>query len=218
MTTSHVNYATPDVEFAYDVNQSLYFKKDAQNYINVLGVNQLNSLGNTSLLDIFLSAGNMIEPHIHQNANELVYCITGEVAVSFINPFTNQLLKYLIKPGQVVNVPQGWWHYEIANKDHTHLIAIFDAPTPEVIFGSDILRLTPPEILAHSYCLNVDKVKETLAPIKKSVVIGPPANCHNSGEEGGAFMQQPHSMQPQPHFQQTNCPYHQQFYPPRTCY
>ncbi len=174
-----IDFASPDAHFAYDVNQSLFFRKDANNYINVLGISQLNTLGNVSLLDIYLSTGNTIEPHIHQNASELVYCVTGEATVSLINPFTNQLLTFRIKPGQVANVPQAWWHYEIANEDNTHLIAIFDAPTPEVIFGSDILRLTPPEAWAHSYCLDEAKVRDTLSPITKTVVIGPPADCHN---------------------------------------
>lgn len=217
MTISYMNYALPDVKFAYDVNKSLFFKKDAQNYINVLGVGQLNTLGNSSILDIYLSKGNTVEPHIHQNANELVYCIQGEVAVSLINPFTNELLNYTIKPGQVVNIPQGWWHYETAAADQTHLIAIFDAPTPEVIFGSDILRLTPPEVLAHSYCLDVNKVKETLAPIKDTVIIGPPNNCsqqQRADHQNGAYDQEPPVNPYSAQYQQpTYCPYHQQYHP-----
>ncbi len=141
---------------------------------------QLNTLGNVSLLDIFLSISNIVEPHYHQNASELVYCISGSAVVSLINPFTNELLNFPITSGQVANVPQGWWHYEIASVDNTHLLAIFDAPIPETIFGSDILRLTPPSILAHTYCLNEAKVKDTLAPIQSTVVIGPPSHISQS--------------------------------------
>ncbi len=222
VTTSYMNYASPDAKFAYDVNQSPYFKKDAQNYINVLGVKQLNTLGNSSLLDIYLSKGNTVEPHIHQNANELVYVIQGGAIVSLINPFTNQLLNYTIKPGQVVNIPQGWWHYETASEDQTHLLAIFDAPQPEAIFGSDILRLTPPDVWAHSYCLDVNKVKDTFAPITKTVIIGPPADCQQQRGEyvGEAGCPQPYpNVQPsyqnpqQPSYpQQVYCPYHQQYH------
>ena len=139
--TSNIDYTSPSTNFTHDLNKSNFFKKDAQNYINVLGIKQLNTLENTSLLDIYLSTGNVVEPHIHQNATELVYCISGSAVVSLLNPFTNQILNLPIKPGQVANIPQAWWHYEIATTDNTHLLAIFDAPTPEVIFGSDILRL-----------------------------------------------------------------------------
>lgn len=141
--TSNIDYTSPSTNFTHDLNKSNFFKKDAQNYINVLGIKQLNTLENTSLLDIYLSTGNVVEPHIHQNAAELVYCISGSAVVTLLNPFTNQILNLPIKPGQVANIPQAWWHYEIATADGTHLLAIFDAPTPEVIFGSDILRLTP---------------------------------------------------------------------------
>lgn len=177
--TPDLDFTSPSVAFSYDVNNSLLYKKDDRNYVNILSRKQLNTLGNTSLLDIYLSTGNVIEPHYHQNASELVYCVTGAAVVSIINPFTNQLHHYPITPGLVANVPQGWWHYEIATVDNTHLLAIFDAPIPEVIFGSDILRLTPADILAHTYCLDEEMVKETLAPITGQVFIGPPAGCDN---------------------------------------
>lgn len=176
MTTA-VDYASPNASFSFDVATSRFFTKDAANYINVLGVEQLNTLQNSSLLDISLSANHVIEPHIHQNASELVYCISGSALVSLLNPFTKQLLNYSITPSQVVNIPQGWWHYEVAGANQTHLLAIFDAPTPEVIFGSDILRLTPAAIMAHTYCLNPLQWQQAIAPITETTVIGPSASC-----------------------------------------
>ena len=137
---SYMDYTSPSVQYTFDVNKSPLFRKDNKNYINVLGVKQLNTLENVSLLDIFLSADNVVEPHYHQNAAELVYCISGAAIVSILNPFTKQILNFSITPGQVANVPQGWWHYEVASVDNTHLLAIFDASTPEVILGSDLLN------------------------------------------------------------------------------
>ncbi|MDF2836414.1 MAG: Cupin [Paenibacillus sp.] len=180
MSTSYMDYASPNTQFAYDLSNNVFFKKDDRNYILSLSIKQLNTLGNSSILDIYLSKRNYVEPHLHQNASELVYCVSGAAVVSLINPFTNELLNFPIAPGQVANVPQGWWHYEVATVDNTHLIAIFDAPIPEAIFGSDILRLTPASVLADNYCLDEAMVKETLAPIKSTVVIGPPADCDKS--------------------------------------
>lgn len=174
----YMDYSSPATQFFYDVNKSNFMMKDQENYINVLGVQQLNTLENTSLLDIYLSKSNVIEPHYHQNAAELVYCISGSAVVSILNPFTKKIQNYAITPGQVANVPQGWWHYEVATSDHTHLLAIFNAPTPEVILGSDILRLTPPDIMAHTYCLNEATWKQATAPIEDSLFIGPPSNCN----------------------------------------
>lgn len=186
MSASYMDFTSPSVQFTYDVNKNSFFKKDNQNYINFLSINQLNTLGNVSLLDIYLSTGNVIEPHTHQNATELVFCISGAAVVSIINPFTKELLNYSIQPGQVANVPQGWWHYEIAQVDNTHLIAIFDAPVPEFIGGSDLLRLTPASVFAHTYCLDEAKVKNTFAPITNTVIIGPPNDCKTGQIQGKA--------------------------------
>ncbi|ATP38887.1 cupin [Solibacillus sp. R5-41] len=176
---SNLDYTSPSTQFTFDVNKSLLFKKDNNNFINVLGVQQLNTLENVSLLDIFLSANNVVEPHYHQNAAELVYCISGAATVSILNPFTKQLLNYPITPGQVANIPQGWWHYEVATVDNTHLLAIFDAPTPEVILGSDILKFTPANIMAHTYCMDENLWKQAVAPVQPSTYIGPYTNCNN---------------------------------------
>lgn len=189
MSVSYMDYTSPTVQFTYDLSNNQFFKKDNQNYINALSVVQLNTLGNTSLLDIFLSTGNVVEPHTHQNASELVYCISGAAVVSIINPFTKELLNFPIQPGQVANVPQGWWHYEIATVDNTHLLAIFDAPIPEFIPGSDVLRLTPAQVLAHTYCLDETQVKAALAPITQTVVIGPPSNCQTNKQAGASANQ-----------------------------
>ena len=182
MSSSSMDYTLPTTQYTFDVNTSTLFKKDNQNFINVLGINQLNTLDNVSLLDIFLSASNVVEPHYHQNAAELVYCISGAVIVSILNPYTKQLQNYPITPGQVANVPQGWWHYEIATVDHTHILAIFNAPTPEVILGSDILKFTPANIMAHTYCIDENVWKKAVAPVQPSTYIGPPKGCDEANE------------------------------------
>lgn len=176
----NMDYTSPSVQYTFDVNTSLLFKKNEFNYINTLGVEQLNTLDNVSLLDIYLSVSNVVEPHYHQNAAELVYCISGAATVSLLNPFTKQLLNFPITPGQVANVPQGWWHYEVATMDNTHLLAIFNAPTPEVILGSDILAFTPSSIMAHTYCLDENLWKQAIAPVQPSTYIGPYENCNNT--------------------------------------
>ncbi|SFJ87056.1 Cupin [Halobacillus dabanensis] len=171
--TKYMDYTSPSAQFAFDMNKSTIVKKNDQNLINVLGVNQLNTLENSSLLDIHLSKGNYVEPHYHQNASELVYMISGALNVSMLNPFTKEISSYTITPGQVANVPHGWWHYEEALVDDTHFLAIFDAPTPEVILGSDLIKLTPPKVMAETYSMNENKWKEAIQPVKPGTLIGP---------------------------------------------
>lgn len=213
--TLYLDYNSPTTQYFNDTNNNLLFKKDNQNYINVLSTQQLNTLDNVSLLIIGMSAGNIVEPHYHQNAAELVYCVSGAANVSFINPFNNQVFHYQITPGQVVNVPQGWWHWELATVDNTLLIAIFNAPIPEVILGSDLLRLTPSNILAYTYCLNEAKVKDTLAPIPGSVFIGPPLGCHPGTGTNMRPMQTPYGYQV-PSSQYGQQPYYQPYPQPRS--
>lgn len=177
MTPSLIDYSSPSAQFAFDVNKSQLFKKDQNNYINIVGREQLNTLKNLSLLDIFLQKNNIIEPHYHQNASELIYCVTGAVTVSIFHPFTKKLLKYNITPGKVVNVPQGWWHYIVCRVDSTHLLAIFDAPTPEVVLGSDLLTVTPANIMAQTYCLNEAHWKLVIQPVQPGTFIGPANDC-----------------------------------------
>ncbi|KHF39361.1 cupin domain-containing protein [Halalkalibacter okhensis] len=194
----YMDYTSPSTQYWFDVNQSPLFQKDAQNYINVLGINQLNTLENVSLLDIFLSTNNVVEPHYHQNAAELVYCISGAATVSMLNPFTKEILNFPITPGQVANVPQGWWHYEVASVDNTHLLAIFDAPTPEVILGSDILSFTPSHIMAHTYCLDEHKWNEAIAPVKPTAYIGPYKGCAKGDASHSQQVNHHYQQQPQP--------------------
>lgn len=188
--SSNIDYSSPGAQFNFDVNNSPAFKKNAQNFINILSVDQLNTLKNVSLLDIFLSEGNVIEPHYHQQAAELIFCVSGACTVSFLNPFTKLIQDFPLTPGEVANVPQGWWHYIVATENNTHFIGIFDAPTPDVILGSDLLKLTPTNIMAYTYGMDKDLWKQAMAPVKPATFIGPPtdnntANEHISYQEPG---------------------------------
>ncbi|WP_019156035.1 cupin domain-containing protein [Robertmurraya massiliosenegalensis] len=185
--TAYLDYTSPSLQYTFDLNKSTLFKKDNQNLINILGIQQLNTLENVSLLDIYLSTNNVVEPHYHQNAAELVYCISGAAIVSILNPFTKQVHNYPITPGQVANVPQGWWHYEVATTDETHLLAIFDAPTPEVILGSDLLKFTPANIMAHTYCIDEESWMKVTHFVQPSTYIGPYKDCQQNKKKTRQF-------------------------------
>lgn len=192
MTVSYMDYTSENDTYFADLNKNRLFTRNRQNYINRLGRDVLNTLGNVSLLDIYLSDRRVVEPHYHQNAAELVYCISGAARVSFINPFNNEVSNITIRPGQVANIPQGWWHWEEATTDQTHLLAIFDAPYPEYIFGSDILTKTPVEVLAHTYCLNADQLRKTLSPLNnETIIIGPTDECEQNQVKQQYASQQP---------------------------
>lgn len=164
-------------KFTYDMSDNLLFKKDEENYIDALGIQQLNTIGNIYFLDIYLSANNYVDLHYHPNASELTYCISGGVEVSFINPNTNEWQQFNLKRGDVVSIPQGFWHCARATEDNTHLLATHDTNNLQTIFGSDILRITPAEVMADIYCLDESELAHVLQPIDKTIVIGPPVDC-----------------------------------------
>ncbi|TDQ43011.1 cupin domain-containing protein [Aureibacillus halotolerans] len=204
MAVSYMDFTSPSTKFTYDLTKNTLFRKNNRNYIYALTSQQLNTLGNVSMLDVFLSKGNIIEPHIHQNASELVYVASGSVIVSIFNPYTLEFKHYPLSAQQAASVPQGWWHYITAREDGTHFLAIFDAPIPQVIYGSDILRFTPPEALARTYCLNQQTVKKAFEPLKDTVVIGPPADCQQPRVQNSPVYRQQvplHSYPPEQYFQ-----------------
>jgi len=188
MADSHMDLSAGDSQFKARMEDNVLFKKDDKNELFYLGIKQLNTVGNVSLLDIYLSDGNVLEAHYHQNASELVYCITGSALISMINPDTAELLDFNITSKEVVSIPQGWWHYFTATSDDTHLLSTFDTSSLQTTFGSDILRLMPKDALSHMYCLDEGAVKTALDPIDETVIIGPPSDCmKDAGSDKGVM-------------------------------
>lgn len=165
---------SPPLNLFFDIRSAPFFVYDQQNYIYYQTSRQLPAMQSLSLFDVYLSSGHSIEPHWHPNANELIYMIQGEIVESVFNPYTKQVQSYRVRPQQTVYIPMGWWHWTIAMAEHTHFTASFDNPAAEIIYGSDVLRLTPPEVFQLAYGIDSAKWAETISPIRQTVVIGPP--------------------------------------------
>ncbi|TXK85180.1 cupin domain-containing protein [Paenibacillus sp. N3.4] len=124
-----------------------------------------------------MSKGIIIQPHWHTNVTEMVFVISGEVITSVFNPFTQKLMTYQLKPGQVCMLPKGWFHWIVAQTDHVHLLTIFDQPTPDIVYGSDFLRFTPKEVMNRAYCVDENDYAKAVAPLQESIILGPPLDC-----------------------------------------
>lgn len=162
-----------EARFSFDLGHHIIFKKNDYNYIAAVGREQLNTIGNIYLLDVHLSWGHTVEPHYHPNASELIYCISGEAVVSLIDPFTKKLINLPIRAGQVASIPQGWWHYVVATSYHTHLLASHDTSLLQTVWGSDILRITPPEVWSYNYGFNETIIAQMFGSLNETVIIGP---------------------------------------------
>ncbi|RTE09511.1 cupin domain-containing protein [Paenibacillus whitsoniae] len=174
-TTGHqMDYSSPSLNLFFDLRYSPYFVKDDWNFILYQTAKQLPVMQGLSLVDVNLSREHSIEPHWHPNANELLYVIQGEIIESVLNPVTLQLLSYRVGPQQSVYIPMGWWHWTNAIMDHSRLVATFDNKNFEIVYGSDILRKTPPEVFQIVYGINAAQWAEVIKQVDQTVIIGPP--------------------------------------------
>ncbi|WP_248924083.1 cupin domain-containing protein [Paenibacillus hamazuiensis] len=176
MTTANdqTSYSSSSLNLSFDLRSSPYFVKDDRNFILYQTAKQLPVIQGLSLVDVFLSKGHSIEPHWHPNANELLYMIQGEIVESILNPFTLQVLSYRVGPLQSVYIPTGWWHWTIAVTDQTRFVVSFDNKDFQIIYGSDVLRKTPPEVLQIVYGIHAPQWTEAVKPVDQTVIIGPP--------------------------------------------
>ncbi|MCJ8012913.1 cupin domain-containing protein [Paenibacillus sp. KQZ6P-2] len=174
----NVDLTSPSLNLSADSNEVVNYRRDPKNYITQLFAAQLPAVG-TGFFNVYMSQGIMINPHWHTNVDELIVVITGEVMTSVFNPFTQQLMTYRLKPGQVSKFPKGWFHWLVSLTDNTFIMAIFDQPTPDIVYASDFLRFTPKEIMNRAYCVNPEEYAKTVAPITQSVILGPPVDCQS---------------------------------------
>lgn len=169
-------WQAPDVTLAADSTRVLNYERDPHNYITQLFGNQFPAIRN-GIFNVHLSKGIIVQPHWHTNVTETVFVIDGEVVTSVFDPFTQRPLIYRLKPGQVSVFPKGWFHWILAVTDRAHFLTIFDQPTPDIVYGSDFLRFTPKEVMNRAYCVNEDVYEKAVAPIRESVILGPPIGC-----------------------------------------
>ncbi|MGG1152625.1 cupin domain-containing protein [Bacillus wiedmannii] len=127
--------------------------------------------------NLFLTKDNVREPYWHPNAWELNVVVSGKIIISILNP--KQVHHYPAINGQVVFIPMGWLHWVTAVSDKVHLHISLNNEHFETLDGSDMLRLISPELFQATYNINAKQIGEALAPITKSVVIGPPLSKPN---------------------------------------
>jgi oxalate decarboxylase/phosphoglucose isomerase-like protein (cupin superfamily) len=158
----------------FDTKNSVFFKRNPENVLFQVTSSQLPAMQNIGLDDIFLTKAHILEPHWHPNAAELSYVVSGEVMISVLDPETPQLLSYRVKPGDVVFIPINWWHWIVALSEEAHVVAVYDNEQRQNIFGSDVLRKTPPKVFQLAYNVDAKELAKVLASITETVVIGPP--------------------------------------------
>ena len=126
-----------------------------------------------SMVLVVLDKGGIREPHWHPNAWEFDYCISGKARMSVVAP-NNEWQIFDVEPGQVVFIPQGYFHYfENIGSDKLHFLVVFNdsaAESDDDIGISVSLGGIPKHVLAATF--GVDKsVFDKVPKLHKEVVI-----------------------------------------------
>lgn len=107
--------ATPPSEFKFDLAASKPTIEEHGNTVREANQSDFPVLaGNgVAFFMIHMKPGALRVPHWHPNAWELDYCLAGEARFWITGPDnTRQTVKQVIdlKPGQIIFIPQGWFH------------------------------------------------------------------------------------------------------------
>lgn len=127
------------------------------------------SLNGIAIQALHLKKGIVREPHIHPNANQLDYCVSGKARVGIIGP--EGFKQYLdLGAGDISFVPQGFLHWiENTGSGDLHFLVMLTNEKPLTIELSEMLRGVPKDTLMN--CYDVSKTFVDNIP-KKTVVVG----------------------------------------------
>jgi oxalate decarboxylase len=109
-----------------------------------------------SLARLTLEAGGFREPHWHANANELGYCLTGELLVTVFGD-GNEHATFTISPGQMFFVPSGALHaLENIGDAQAELIIVFSDERPQDFGLSGSVGMLTPNVMGNAWGLPAD--------------------------------------------------------------
>lgn len=109
-----------------------------------------------SLARVTVEAGGFREPHWHANANELGYCLAGELLVTIFGD-SNQHSSFTILPGQMFFVPSGALHaLENVGDAQAELIIVFSNEQPQDFGLSGSVGMLTPNVMGNTWGLSCD--------------------------------------------------------------
>ena len=131
--------------------------------------NSFPALKGLSLQAMRLEVGAIREPHIHPNAAQMDYVLSGRARIGIVGPNGERQLIDAIS-GNVTFVPQGYLHWiENTGQDVLQFLLVLSHEEPQTIEMSEMLAATPNETLAKTFSLTESVVS---AVPSKVVVIG----------------------------------------------
>lgn len=99
--------------------------------IRAITVDELPILKNLSIKKLVLAPSAIREPHWHANANELTYCLRGELLVSILDT-GSEFSSFTLSPGEMFHVQSGSLHHiENIGDTEAECIVTFRHEKPE---------------------------------------------------------------------------------------
>lgn len=133
---------------------------------------------NASLYSVRLVEGGIREPHWHPAAWEFDYCVAGRARMTVLDPRGNSD-SFEVEPGDVVFVPQGFYHYfENIGAGELHFLIFFNtslAETEDDIGIAQSVGVIPPDVLGAVFGVSPEvfarlpKPAEPLVMVKKPI-------------------------------------------------
>lgn len=118
-----------------------------------------------SLYKLILEPRGVREPHWHANADELGYCLKGEVLVSLYHT-GDAKATFLVKAGEAFLIPSGAFHYiENTGKGPAELILNFSHEEPEDFHLSSTLGMFSDAVLGNTWHVE----GQVFHPLKRSL-------------------------------------------------
>ncbi len=107
-----------------------------------------------------LKAGALREPHVHPNANQLDYCVSGHARVGIVGPEGHR--QYLdLAEGDISFVPQGHLHWiENLGKEPLRFLVVLSHEEPETIELSDMVGGVPGKTIHQLFGLPAETFKD----------------------------------------------------------
>jgi oxalate decarboxylase/phosphoglucose isomerase-like protein (cupin superfamily) len=124
-------------------------------------------LSGLAIQGLQLKADAIREPHVHPNAHQMDYCVSGRALVGIVEPggATKELV---LGRGDISYVPQGYLHWiKNVGEDELDFLVVLSHEEPETLELSEMLRGVPPKDCRKMYGIE----ETTIAKLSNTGVV-----------------------------------------------
>jgi oxalate decarboxylase len=129
---------------------------------------------NGAMFLVVLEPKGIREPHWHPDAWEFDYCISGHARMAVVAP-NNKWETFEVRPGQVVFIPQGYFHYfENIGAEQLRFLVVFNSSEAEHDddIGISVSRTgIPDHVLAKTFGVAIEDFVRIPKPQQEPLIV-----------------------------------------------